>query len=73
MLFSHRTYCVREATASTVFTMLYVGAVEGDGEWAGPKQIVRMTDAQAALSQDAARKAYAVKSLKPGFQPDGKT
>jgi predicted ATP-dependent serine protease len=53
--------------------MLYVGAVEGDGEWAGPKQIVRMTDAQAALSQDAARKAYAVKSLKPGFQPDGKT
>lgn len=26
-----RTYCVREAAASTVFTMLYVGAVEGTG------------------------------------------
>jgi hypothetical protein len=68
-----RTYCVREAAASTVFTMLYVGAVEGSGEWAGPKQIVRMTDAQATLPEDPDRKAYAVKSLKPGFQPDGKT
>ena len=68
-----RMYCVREAAASTVFTMLYVGAVEGNGEWVGPKQIVRMTDAQAALAQDADRKAYAINSLKPGFQPAGKT
>lgn len=68
-----RTYCIREAAASTVFTMLYVGAVEGTNAWAGPKQIVRMTDGQAALTQDADRKSYALKSLKPGFQPDGKT
>jgi len=68
-----RTYCVREAAASTVFVMLYIGAVEGSDGWVGPKQIVRMTDAQAALSQDADRAAYAVNSLKPGFQPDGKT
>jgi hypothetical protein len=39
-----RTYCVREAAASTVFTMLYIGAVEGADIWAAPKQIVRMTD-----------------------------
>lgn len=68
-----RTYCVREAAASTVFTMLYIGAVEGTGEWAAPKQIVRMTGAQAALKKDAERAAYAIRSLRPGFQPRGKT
>jgi hypothetical protein len=68
-----RNYCVREAAASTVFTMLYVGAVEATGEWAGPKQVVRMTDAQAALKDDASRTAYAKASMKPGFQPEGKT
>jgi hypothetical protein len=68
-----RTYCIREAAASTVFTMLYVGAVEGTGEWAGPKQIVRMTNTQAALSKDVDRKSYAIRSLKPGFKPRGKT
>jgi hypothetical protein len=52
--------------------MLYIGAVEGSGEWAGPKQVVRMTDAQAAMSQDVDRRAYAVNSLRPGFQPVGK-
>jgi hypothetical protein len=68
-----RNYCVREAAASTVFTMLYIGAIEATGEWAGPKQVVRMTDAQAALKEDAARTAYAKDSMRPGFQPEGKT
>jgi BsuBI/PstI restriction endonuclease domain/BsuBI/PstI restriction endonuclease HTH domain len=68
-----RTYCVREAAASTVFTMLYIGAVEGTGEWAAPKQIVRMTDSQAALKKDSERTGYASRSLQPGFQPRGKT
>jgi hypothetical protein len=69
----HRTYCVREAAASTVFTMLYIGAVEGTDVWAAPKQIVRMTDGQAALHLDAKRSAYTVASMKPGFNPRGKT
>jgi hypothetical protein len=68
-----RTYCVREAAASTIFTMLYIGAIDGADEWAGPKQIVRMTDAQAALRKDTERTGYATKSLKPGFQPRGKS
>jgi hypothetical protein len=68
-----RTYCVREAATSAVFTMLYIGAVEGSDVWAGPKQVVRMTDAQSALSQDADRRAYSVESLRPGFQPEGRT
>lgn len=68
-----RAYCVREAAASTVFTMLYIGAVEGAGEWLAPKQIYRMTDVQAAQTIDAERKAYAKVSLRPGFQPKEKT
>jgi hypothetical protein len=68
-----RTYCVREAAASTVFTMLYMGAIEGSGEWAAPKQIVRMTDSQAALTTDHDRTSYASKSMQPGFHPQGKT
>jgi hypothetical protein len=68
-----RGYCIREATASTVFVMLYVGAVEGSAQWAAPKQIYRMTEPQAALTTDADRTAYAARSLKPGFQPNGRT
>lgn len=68
-----RTYCVREAAASTVFTMIYIGAVEGTNEWVAPKQIVRMTDAQAALKKEDERIAYVTRSLQPGFQPRGKT
>jgi BsuBI/PstI restriction endonuclease domain/BsuBI/PstI restriction endonuclease HTH domain len=68
-----RTYCVREAAASTIFTMLYIGAVEDAGEWLAPKQIYRMTDAQAAQTLDTERRIYAKVSLKPGFQPTEKT
>jgi hypothetical protein len=69
----HRTFCVREAAASTVFTMLYVGAVQGSDRWIAPKQIVRMTDRQAARGDAGAREAYAVESLRPGFHPRGRT
>ncbi len=68
-----RPYCIREAAASTVFTMLYIGAVEGANMWAAPKQIVRMTDGQAALHSEAERQSYASVSMKPGFSPAGKT
>jgi hypothetical protein len=53
--------------------MLYIGAIENGGEWLAPKQIYRMTDAQAAQTLDADRKTYAKISLKPGFQPKEKT
>ena len=64
-----RSYCVREAAAATVFTMLYVGAVEGSAVWVGPKQIVRMTTEQSNRPEEPARRAYSIESLKPGFQP----
>ncbi len=68
-----RAYCVREAAAATVFTMLYIGAVEGTDRWTAPKQIVRMTDEQAELRPEGDRLSYATVSMKPGFSPAGKT
>lgn len=68
-----RTYCVREAAAATVFVMLYIGAVEGSDEWAGPKQIVRMSDGQAAQEDEQSRLTYASSSMRPGFQGDGQS
>lgn len=68
-----RNYCVREAAASTIFTLLYIGAVEGANQWGAPKQIYRMTDAQSVQRNDTDRTAYVTESLKPGLQPQEKT
>lgn len=55
----HRSYCVRELAASTIFSMLYIGAVAGRAIWAGPKHVYRMTVEQAADASPEARAAYA--------------
>lgn len=66
-----RTYCTREAAASTIFAMLYIGAVEGHDQWIAPKQIYRMTDAQAAIDDDMSRLRYAKDSTIPRFKAPG--
>ena len=48
-----RGYLVREATAKTVFTALYVGAIAGMDRWIAPRHVVRMSDAQAAQQDEA--------------------
>jgi len=68
----NRLYCIREMAASTVFAMLYVGAVEGTERFLAPKQIYRMTDAQAKRRDDRDRLRYAEMSRKPGFNPRGR-
>jgi hypothetical protein len=68
----NRTYCVRDLAASTVFTALYVGAVEGSGRYLGPVHVYRMTDHQAAKADQADRSAYAAGVLKKDFEPVGK-
>lgn len=55
----NRNYCIRELAASTVFVMLYIGALEGSGRYLGPIHVYRMTDEQAALSDTSKRSAYA--------------
>jgi hypothetical protein len=53
-----RQYLVRETTLRTVFTALYVGAVEGEDRWIAPRHVVRMSDAQATLTGEAERTQY---------------
>ena len=55
----NRTYCVRELAASTVFAMLYIGAIEGTGRYLGPVHVYRMTEEQAGRSSVDARLNYA--------------
>src|SRR5579862_248314 len=54
----HRNYCIRDVAAYTVFTMLYIGAVEGSGRFLGPKHVYRMTGQQAAKADSGAREKY---------------
>jgi len=67
----NRGYCVRELAASTVFTALYIGAVEGTGRLLGPVHVYRMTEEQAAKANDADREAYAAAVLKKKYTPAG--
>jgi hypothetical protein len=64
-----RTYCVSPIAGSTVFAMLYVGAVNGTGRYLAPKHVYRMNDDQAALTSDAARLEYASETMKPRSVP----
>jgi hypothetical protein len=65
----NRGYCTRELAASTVFTALYIGALEGSGVYLGPKHVYRMTDKQAGRVDQASRLGYATDILKSGFEP----
>lgn len=60
----NRTYCIRELAASTVFSALYIGAVEGSGIYLGPVHVYRMTVEQAAKGAEADRHGYAAAVLK---------
>ncbi|WP_420608252.1 BsuBI/PstI family type II restriction endonuclease [Novosphingopyxis sp.] len=67
----NRSYVTRMLAASSVFVALYIGAVEGSGTFLGPKHIYRMTDEQAAKTNDAERTAYATGVLRGGSHIDG--
>ncbi|MEM7172464.1 MAG: BsuBI/PstI family type II restriction endonuclease [Pseudomonadota bacterium] len=67
----NRGYCIRELAASTVFTMLYIGAVEGTGQFLGPAHVYRMTGQQASIAEADAREDYAANVLKKNFQAPG--
>jgi hypothetical protein len=59
-----RLYCTRELAAKTVFTALYIGAIEGSKQLLGPFHVYRMTDKQAERSSSSERAAYAQNVLK---------
>lgn len=62
---ANRNYVTREIAAKTVFVLLYMGAVAGSERWLRPDQVTRMTDTQAALSEDAHREAWLAESMRP--------
>ena len=66
----NQIYCTRELAASTVFAALYIGAVEGTGQYLGPVHVYRMTVEQAARSSDIDRAGYpaAVLRKKPPIE-----
>lgn len=61
----NRNYVTREIAAKTVFTMLYVGAVDGADRWLRPDQVTRMTDVQAAMTGDGDRDSWLGESMRP--------
>lgn len=54
----NRGYLIRESTARTVFTALYVGAIAGADIWIAPRHVVRMSDAQALEHREDIRALY---------------
>ena len=61
---TNRPYCIRQLAASTVFAMLYVGAIKGEGRFLGPIHVYRMTEEQASKSDVASRLTYSEGVLK---------
>ena len=68
----NRNYCIRQLSASTVFVMLYVGAIKGNGRHVGPIHVYRMTEEQAVRSDKVSRLAYAEGVLKRTYTVSGK-
>lgn len=66
-----RSYLVRELSASTVFVMLYIGAIHGAGQLLAPKHVYRMSDEQEALTDEQSRVQYASSVMKPGGRAPG--
>ena len=69
---ANRNYVTREIAAKTIFTMLYIGAVAGDGRWLRPDQVTRMTDAQAAMTDPEDRDTWQIESMRPAANVEGR-
>jgi hypothetical protein len=63
---TNRNYITREMAASTVFVMLYLGAIDGADYYVRPDQVTRMDDAQAARTSDQQRLAWRKESMRSG-------
>lgn len=66
-----RGYLIRDLAANVIFTLIYSGAVEGAEIWIGPKQVYRMSSAQASLTTDDVRREYGLKGWKSRFNHPG--
>lgn len=60
----NRNYCIRDMAVNTIFSMIYIGAVEGTGILFSPKHVYRMTEEQSLLISDDDRIEYYQNILK---------
>ena len=63
---TNRNYVTREMAASTVFTMLYLGAVEDADYYLKPDQVTRMNDKQASKVTPEERATWRSTSVQSG-------
>lgn len=68
----NRNYCIRDLAAGAIFTMLYIGAVEGGDVYFSPKHLYRMTEEQSQKTSDEERMEYRKNVERPGFHMSGK-
>lgn len=68
---SARHRLVNDVASRTVFTAIYINAVEGTGIQLAPKHVYRMTEEQSALSSDKDRLDYVGAIMKSGGRVDG--
>ncbi|MCY4535395.1 MAG: BsuBI/PstI family type II restriction endonuclease [Bryobacterales bacterium] len=61
----NRNYVVRKMAAKTVFVMLYIGAIQDAERWLRPDQVTRMTNEQAALTDEEDRHGWRGESMRP--------
>ena len=67
----NRNNCVSDIAASTVFVMLYINAIEGSGQYLGPKHVYCMSGEQAHQSTNDRRSYYAENCYRRGFSAIG--
>lgn len=60
----NRNYLIREMAGKTIFVMFYAGAIEGEGRWIRPNQVVNMGDSQTAKTDEDERQQWIENSLK---------
>lgn len=64
-------YLTREIAVRTVYTFLYIDAIEGKGVWLAPKHVYLMTEEQSQATDNVSRHNYAIEGAKPRFKPTG--
>lgn len=62
----NRVYLTRMLAASTVFTAIYIDAVQGNDIFFGPKHVYRMTDEQSHATSEEDRASYRAQVQRPG-------
>lgn len=67
-----RAYLIRDLSVSTIYVMLYIGAIEDNDIFLGPQHVYKMTIKQSRMTDDDSRSKYASEIIKPGSRASGK-